>query len=80
MGNDIDYNDVSFILGLKVKPGKENNVRSAVKDTPNILKSFKALGQFDVILLIGNEEDAPGLMKKMGEIENVLNVFFIDLE
>lgn len=80
MGNDIDYDEVSYILGLKVKPGKENDVRSLVQDMPNIMKSFKALGQFDVILLIGDEKDSSGLMKKLGEIENVLNVFYIDLE
>jgi len=75
-----EYKDVSFILGLKVLPGKENEIRGESGKFPEIFKSFKSLGQFDVILLIKDAGDMKSLIKKIKSIKNVLEVFFIELE
>ncbi|HPR40959.1 MAG TPA: hypothetical protein PK718_00215 [Candidatus Methanofastidiosa archaeon] len=77
---EMGYKDVSYILGLKVIPGKENDIREKIEKIPGVFKSFKALGQFDVILMAKDLKEAKSVMKKVKNIENVLDVFFIELE
>ncbi|MBN1785619.1 MAG: hypothetical protein JW825_01315 [Candidatus Methanofastidiosa archaeon] len=78
--NKEEYKDVSFILGLKVTPGKENDIRAKAETMPEVFRSFKSLGQFDVILLIKGTEDADALMKTLRNTQYILDVYLIDLE
>jgi len=73
------YKNITYILGLKVIPSKENEIREKAEELPEISKSFKALGQFDVILMVKGSKDIKSLTKQVRAIDNVLDVFLIEL-
>jgi hypothetical protein len=78
--DDSVYREVSYILGLKVIPGKENEIREKTDKLTGVFKSFKSLGQFDVILLVKGAKDVKSVISAVKDIENVIDVFFIELE
>lgn len=78
--NAFPYESITNIIGLKVIPGKEKNIREYSAHFHEITHIFKAFGCFDVIFFLSIEEEALSLfIKKIEQIEGVLEVHIMKL-
>lgn len=68
------FENVHEILGIKVEPGSEDEIKKELKKHPEVAAVFTSLGDYDLIVLLSIEdprESASFIIEKVDTLKGV---------